>query len=65
LAKKSTKSERGKKRERRTTLFPAVPFDEALTIANAIRSTRRVKKFGGLRFLIRSGSLRTVVPVGS
>src|SRR5712692_5461059 len=37
LAKKATKRERAERRERRTTLFPAVPFEEALTIANAIQ----------------------------
>jgi hypothetical protein len=68
LAKKAaTKGERGERRERRTTLFPAVPFEEALTIANAIQKhaagqkVRRLTLFDSLGKSPDSGASRQLI----
>jgi hypothetical protein len=68
LAKKAaTKGERGERRERRTPLFPAVPFEEALTIANAIQKhaagqkVRRLTLFDSLGKSAESGPSRQLI----
>ena len=68
MAKKAVKKrDRGEKRERRTTLFPAVPFEEALTIANAIQKhaagqkVRRLTLFDLLGKSPDSGTSRQLI----
>jgi hypothetical protein len=68
LAKKAaTKGERSERREHRTTLFPAVPFEEALTIANAIQKhaagqkVRRLTLFDSLGKSPDSGASRQLI----
>lgn len=68
MAKKTvTKDGHGEKRERRTTLFPAVPFEEALTIANAIQKhaagqkVRRLTLFDSLGKSPESGPSRQLI----
>lgn len=65
--KEATKRVPGEKRERRTTLFPAVPFEEALTIANAIQKhaagqkVRRLTLFDSLGKSPDSGTSRQLI----
>lgn len=68
MAKKgATTDGRGERRERRTTLFPAVPFEEALTIANAIQKhaggqkVRRLTLFDSLGKSPDSGASRQLI----
>lgn len=63
----ATKGVRSERRERRTPLFPAVPFEEALTIANAIQKhaagqkVRRLTLFDSLGKSPDSGPSRQLI----
>src|SRR4051794_7193771 len=67
LPKKATTKMSGERRERRTPLFPAVPFEEALTIANAIQKhaagqkVRRLTLFDSLGKSPDSGASRQLI----
>jgi len=67
MAKKAAADESDSKRERRTSLFPAVPFEEALTIGNAIQKhaagqrVRRLTLFDSLGKSPDSGPSRQLV----
>lgn len=68
MAKRSTaKTDGSHKRDRRTPLFPAVPFEEALTIANAIQKhaagqkVRRLTLFDSLGKSPDSGPSRQLI----
>jgi len=67
MAKKSAGSESNSKRERRTSLFPAVPFEEALTIGNAIQKhaagqkVRRLTLFDSIGKSPDSGPSRQLI----
>lgn len=65
--KNSSKATKAAKRERRTSLFPAVSFEEALTIANAIQRhaggqrVRRLTLFNSLEKSPDSGPSRQLI----